>query len=124
MKILIAPDSFKESLSAEGVAKAIARGFQTIFPDAQLVLLPVADGGEGTTDSLVAATSGQRLTQKATGPLGEPVEAFWGLLGDGQTAVVETAAASGLDLIDSSQRDPLTATTRGTGELILAAIDL
>lgn len=123
MKILIAPDSFKESLSAEGVAKAIARGFQTIFPDAQLVLLPVADGGEGTTDSLVAATSGQRLTQKATGPLGEPVEAFWGLLGDGQTAVVETAAASGLDLIDSSQRDPLTATTRGTGELILAAID-
>ena len=123
MKILIAPDSFKESLSAEGVANAIARGFKTIFSNAELVLLPVADGGEGTTDSLIAATKGQRFTQQATGPLGEPVEAFWGLLGDGQTAVVETAAASGLDLIDSSQRDPLTATTRGTGELILAAID-
>jgi len=123
MKILIAPDSFKESLSAEGVAKAIGRGFKTVFPDAELVLLPVADGGEGTTDSLVAATKGQRFIQQATGPLGNPVEAFWGLLGGGQTAVVETAAASGLDLIDSSQRDPLIATTRGTGELILAAID-
>ena len=123
MKILIAPDSFKESLSAEGVAKAIGRGFQSIFPDAELVLLPVADGGEGTTDSLVAATSGQRFTQQATGPLGEPVEAFWGLLGNGETAVIETAAASGLDLIDASQRDPLTATTRGTGELILEALE-
>jgi len=123
MKIVIAPDSFKESLSAEAVAEAIARGFQTVFSDAKLVLLPVADGGEGTTDSLVAATKGQRFTQQATGPLGEPVEAFWGLLGDGKTAVVETAAASGLDLIDSSQRDPLNATTHGTGELILAAID-
>ena len=123
MKILVAPDSFKESLSAEDVAKAVGRGFQSIFPDAQLVLLPVADGGEGTTDSLVAATQGQRFTQQATGPLGEPVEAFWGLLGDGKTAVVEMAAASGLDLIDSSQRDPLGATTRGTGELILAAVE-
>ena len=123
MKIVIAPDSFKESLSAEGVAQAIARGFQSIYPSAELVLLPVADGGEGTTDSLVAATKGRRITQQATGPLGESVEAFWGLLGDGKTAVVETAAASGLDLIDSSQRDPLTATTRGTGELILAAVD-
>ena len=123
MKIVIAPDSFKESLSAEAVAQAIAKGFQTVFSGAELVLLPVADGGEGTTDSLVAATKGQRFTQQATGPLGESVEAFWGLLGDGKTAVVETAAASGLDLIDSSQRDPLKATTRGTGELILAAID-
>ncbi|MGB1311902.1 MAG: glycerate kinase [Leucothrix sp.] len=122
MKILIAPDSFKESLSAEGVAKAIARGFHTIFPDTEYVLLPVADGGEGTTDALVAATGGRRFTQQATGPIGESVEAFWGLLGDGKTAVVETAAASGLDLIDASQRDPLTATTRGTGELILAAV--
>ena len=123
MKIVIAPDSFKESLSAEAVAQAIAKGFQTVFSDAELVLLPVADGGEGTTDSLVAATKGQRFTQQATGPLGKPIQAFWGLLGDGQTAVVETAAASGLDLIDHLQRDPLTATTRGTGELILAAID-
>ena len=123
MKILIAPDSFKESLSAEDVAKAVGRGFQSIFPDAQIVLLPVADGGEGTTDSLVAATKGQRFTQQATDPLGDPVNGFWGLLGDGKTAVIEMAAASGLDLIESTQRDPLNATTRGTGELILAAVD-
>ena len=97
MKIVVAPDSFKESLSAEGVAQAIARGFQEIFPNAEMVLVPVADGGEGTTDSLVAATGGQRFTQLATGPLGEQVEAFWGQFGDGITAVVETAAASGLD---------------------------
>ena len=123
MKIVIAPDSFKESLSSEGVAQAIGRGFASIFPDAEQVLLPVADGGEGTTEALVAATDGQLFKQTATGPLGEPVDAFWGLLGDGRTAVVETAAASGLDLITVEQRDPLVATTYGTGELILAAID-
>ena len=133
MKIIIAPDSFKESLSAEGVANAIGRGFAEVFPAAELVLLPVADGGEGTTDALVAATSGQRISQKATGPLGQQVDAFWGILGDGETqaksevngqiAVIEMAAASGLDLITPEQRDPLKATTRGTGELILAALD-
>ncbi len=123
MKIVIAPDSFKESLSSEAVAEAIGRGFASIFPDAEQVLLPVADGGEGTTEALVAATAGQLFKQSATGPLGGMVEAFWGLLGDGKTAVVETAAASGLDLISADQRDPLSATTRGTGELILSAID-
>ncbi|PWQ94850.1 glycerate kinase [Leucothrix arctica] len=123
MKIVIAPDSFKESLSSEAVAQAIAKGFASIFPSAEQVLLPVADGGEGTTDALIAATSGELFKQSATGPLGTPVDAFWGLLGDGKTAVVETAAASGLDLISVAQRDPLNATTRGTGELILAAID-
>jgi glycerate kinase len=123
MKIVIAPDSFKESLSSEAVAEAIGRGFASIFPDAEQVLLPVADGGEGTTEALVAATAGQLFKQSATGPLGVMVEAFWGLLGDGKTAVVETAAASGLDLISTDQRDPLSATTRGTGELILSAID-
>ena len=123
MKIVIAPDSFKESLSSEAVAQAIARGFASVFPSAEQVLLPVADGGEGTTDALIAATGGQLFKQSATGPLGTPVDAFWGLLGDGKTAVVETAAASGLDLISVAQRDPLNATTRGTGELILAAID-
>ena len=123
MKIVIAPDSFKESLSSEAVAEAVGRGFASIFPDAEQVLLPVADGGEGTTEALVAATAGQLFKQSATGPLGGMVEAFWGLLGDGKTAVVETAAASGLDLISADQRDPLSATTRGTGELILSAID-
>ena len=134
MKIIIAPDSFKESLSAEGVASAIGKGFSDVFPDAELVLLPVADGGEGTTDALVAATSGQRISQAATGPIGESVDAFWGVLGQAvqgveggtlvsKTAVIEMAAASGLDLITREQRDPLTTTTRGTGELILAALD-
>ena len=141
MKIVIAPDSFKESLSAEGVAKAISRGFSEIYPTADIVLLPVADGGEGTTDALLAATAGQRISQKVTGPLGDSVDAFWGLLGQAahtqstqdqtqtnassssKTAVIEMAAASGLDLITPAQRDPLTTTTRGTGELILAALD-
>lgn len=141
MKIVIAPDSFKESLSAEGVAKAIGRGFSEIYPTADVVLLPVADGGEGTTDALLAATAGQRISQKVTGPLGTSVDAFWGLLGqvahsqstqdhrqtnaasNSKTAVIEMAAASGLDLITPAQRDPLTTTTRGTGELILAALD-
>jgi len=123
MKIVIAPDSFKESLSSEAVAQAISRSFTSVFPEAEQILLPVADGGEGTTDALIAATGGQLFKQSATGPLGETVEAFWGLLGDGKTAVVETAAASGLDLISAEQRDPLSATTRGTGELILAAVE-
>lgn len=132
MKVIIAPDSFKESLSAEDVASSIGRGFKDVFPDAEFVLLPVADGGEGTTDALVAATAGQRISQVATGPLGEQVDAFWGILGSrqsqettssGQMAVIEMAAASGLDLITPEQRDPLKTTTRGTGELILAALD-
>ena len=132
MKIIIAPDSFKESLSAEGVANAVGRGFGEVFPSAELVLLPVADGGEGTTDALIAATVGQRISQKATGPLGDQVDAFWGMLGsktpqenqvNHQTAVIEMAAASGLDLITPEQRDPLKTTTRGTGELILAALE-
>lgn len=131
MKIVIAPDSFKESLPAEHVASAIGDGFQTVFPDAELVLLPVADGGEGTCNALVAATAGQCVRQMVTGPLGTPVEASWGLLGklgrDEQgadnVAVIEMAAASGLDLISAEQRNPLITTTYGTGELILAALD-
>ncbi len=123
MKILIAPDSFKESLSAEQAAEAIGRGFRAVYPDAQLVLLPVADGGEGTTQALVAATGGQVFHADVTGPMGEPVNAVWGTLGDGHTAVIESAAASGLDLVPMAQRNPLLATSRGTGELILAALD-
>lgn len=123
MKILVAPDSFKESLSAEHVAQAIGRGFSAVFPDAEIVLLPVADGGEGTTAALVAATSGRLYPRTVTGPLGQAVQAQWGMLGDGSTAVIETAAASGLSLIPARQRDPLLATSRGTGELILAALE-
>lgn len=123
MKIIIAPDSFKESLSAEQAAEAIAAGFREVLPDAELVLLPCADGGEGTTEALVVATGGRLFTESVTGPLGQPVEAAWGMLGDGQTAVIETAAASGLHLVSKDERDPMRATSRGTGELILAALD-
>lgn len=127
MKLVIAPDSFKESLDAQQVAFAIERGFQSIFPEIQTVCVPVADGGEGTTEALVAATAGELIAQPVRGPLGEPLNAIWGLLGEqpdtALTAVVETAAASGLDKISSAQRDAMRATTYGTGELILAALE-
>lgn len=123
MKIVIAPDSYKESLSAAEVATAIETGFRAVFPDAEYCSVPVADGGEGTVDALVAATGGRRIAATVTGPLGDPVAAFYGLSGDGTTAVIEMAAASGLALVPSAGRNPLRATSRGTGELILAALD-
>lgn len=124
MKIVIAPDSFKESLSAMEAALAIERGFKAVFPDAAYHIMPMADGGEGTVQSLVDATDGSIEERVVTGPLGNPVKAFFGLMGDGKTAVIEMAAASGLHLVPIEQRDPLVATTRGTGELILSALDL
>ncbi|MCG3463143.1 glycerate kinase [Xenorhabdus bovienii] len=123
MKIVIAPDSFKESLSALQVAEAIEQGFREIFPQATYIRLPMADGGEGTVESLVAATGGQRISCSVTDPLGQPVDAFFGLLGDGKTAVIEMAAASGLHLVPMEQRNPLITTSYGTGELILAALE-
>ena len=123
MKIVIAPDSFKESLSAMQVATAIQQGFSEIYPDAEYVKLPMADGGEGTVISMVEATKGQYLNEIVTGPLGLPVEGFWGLMGDGKTAVIEMAAASGLHHVPVEQRNPLLTTSHGTGELILAALD-
>ncbi|MDE9460632.1 glycerate kinase [Xenorhabdus bovienii] len=123
MKIVIAPDSFKESLSALQVAQAIEQGFREIFPQATYIRLPMADGGEGTVESLVAATGGQRISCSVTDPLGQPVDAFFGLLGDGKTAVIEMAAASGLHLVPMEQRNPLITTSYGTGELILAALE-
>ncbi|AWO74406.1 glycerate kinase [Geobacillus thermoleovorans] len=123
MKIVIAPDSFKESLSALEVAEAVERGFRTVFPEGEYVKVPMADGGEGTVRSLVDATGGRIVETEVTGPLGEPVRAFFGLLGDGKTAVIEMAAASGLHLVPRDRRNPLVTTTRGTGELILAALD-
>ncbi len=123
MKIIIAPDSYKESLSAEEVANQIEAGFAEIFPDAEYIKLPMADGGEGTVSALVAATHGHIVKKTVTGPLGQPVEAFYGLTGDGQTAVIEMAAASGLELVPFSQRNPLITTTYGTGELIRDALD-
>lgn len=122
-KVVIAPDSFKESLSALEVAEAIERGFRQIFPQVHYVKLPMADGGEGTVDSMVAATGGEIVRVTVTGPLGQPVQAFYGLLGEGETAVIEMAAASGLHLAPKAQRDPRMTTSYGTGELILAALE-
>ncbi|HBC6430353.1 glycerate kinase [Citrobacter amalonaticus] len=123
MKIVIAPDSFKESLSAMQVATAIEQGFREIYPDAQYVKLPMADGGEGTVESMVEATEGHYHFIDVTGPLGTPVQARWGILGDGKTAVIEMAAASGLHHVPPEHRNPLLTTSYGTGELILAALD-
>ncbi|MCI0266983.1 UNVERIFIED_ASMBLY: glycerate kinase, partial [Cronobacter sakazakii] len=122
-KIVIAPDSFKESLSAMDVAKAIEAGFREIYPQAHYVCVPMADGGEGTVEAMVAATGGQIITTPVTAPLGNNVDGFFGLLGDGETAVVEMAAASGLHLVPTAQRDPRITTSYGTGELILAALE-
>ena len=123
MKIVIAPDSWKESLSALEVASAIEQGFREIYPDAEYVKLPVADGGEGTVEAMVAATGGLLVPLTVTGPLGEPVEAFYGLSGDRQCAFIEMAAASGLESVPPAQRNPLLTTSWGTGELIRHALD-
>ncbi|GKX51499.1 glycerate kinase [Budvicia aquatica] len=123
MRIVIAPDSFKESLSAMQVATAIQQGFSEIYPDAEYVKLPMADGGEGTVVSMIEATNGHYFNEIITGPLGLPVEGVWGLMGDGKTAVIEMAAASGLHHVPPAQRNPLYTTSHGTGELLLAALD-
>lgn len=122
-KIIIAPDSFKESLTALEAASAIEKGFRSVFPDAELVKIPMADGGEGTVQSLVDATKGEIASLEVTGPLGKPVKAFYGMLGDGRTAVIEMAAASGIAHVPLSERNPLVTTTFGTGQQILAALD-
>jgi len=123
MKIIIAPDSFKDSLSAEGVAQAIASGLAQVWPDAQLIQCPMADGGEGTVDSVLAACNGQLRQQNVRGPLGAAVEAHWGWLADSRTALIEMAEASGLQLVPPGQRDACKTSTYGTGELIRAALD-
>ena len=124
MKIVISPDSFKESLTAKEVCLAIETGFKRVFPEATYCLIPVADGGEGTVQSLVDATHGEILDLQVTGPLSESVDAFYGLLGDGShTAVIEMAAASGLHHVPEHLRDPKLTSSYGTGELIKAALD-
>ncbi|AKA80925.1 glycerate kinase [Pseudomonas synxantha] len=123
MKIIIAPDSFKDSLSAAGTAQAIAEGLAQVWPDAQLVECPMADGGEGTVDAVLAACNGQLRRQLVQGPLGVTVEARWGWLADSHTAMIEMAEASGLQLVAPEQRDACSSTTYGTGELIRAALD-
>ncbi len=123
IRIIVAPDSFKGSVSAVDVAEAISRGISTVFAEAEVLKVPIADGGEGTVEALVAATGGRILQERVTGPLGESIVAHWGVLGDGETAVIEMAAASGLPLVPGQKRDPRIATTYGTGELMKAALD-
>src|SRR5947209_9123047 len=120
-RVIVAPQSFKGSADAVAVAWAIARGVRRVWPDALVEEMPLADGGEGTVRALVRATKGSLRVAHVRDPLGREVDAEWGVLGDGVTAVVEMAAASGLPLLDVSERDPRIASTRGTGELILAA---
>lgn len=123
MRIVVAPDKFRGSLSAADAARALARGARAADPSIDVVEVPMADGGEGTVDALVAATGGEVRQTIVSGPLGRPVTARFGLLGDGRTAVLEMASASGLALVDPKDRDPLRTSTRGTGQLLLAAID-
>ncbi|EXF93667.1 glycerate kinase [Pseudomonas fluorescens HK44] len=123
MKIVIAPDSFKDSLSAEAVANAIALGLAEVWPDATLVKCPMADGGEGTVESILAACEGELRRATVQGPLGTQVDAHWGWLPHNHTAIIEMAEASGLQLVPVGQRDACISSTFGTGELIRAALD-
>ncbi|WP_297951434.1 glycerate kinase [uncultured Lactobacillus sp.] len=125
MKFILAPDSFKESMTAKEVCMAMKSGIQKVLPDAQIIAIPMADGGEGTTDSLVDATNGQKYQINVTGPLNQKVPAYYGISGDGQTAIIEMAQASGLCYVAKKERTPetiLKTTTYGTGELINAAL--
>lgn len=124
MKVVVAPDKFKGCLSARDVAAAIAHGIAAVDPAIDVTQIPMADGGEGTVDALVAATGGRPITRTVTGPLPDMrVDATFGMLGDGKTAVIEMAAASGLALLRPEQYDPMATTTYGTGELLLAAAE-
>ena len=121
--IAIAPDSFKGALSAEGVARAIAEGLAASFPSAEFRLIPMADGGEGTVDAWAASAGARRIRTVAQDPIGRPVKAEYAYDPDSRTAVIEMAAASGLPLLASGERNPLVTSTRGTGELVRDALD-
>lgn len=123
MKIVIAPDSFKESLTSLEVASAIETGFKKVFPHAQYIKVPMADGGEGTVRSLIDATQGNLISTAVIAPLGNTVSATWGLSGNKDTAFIEMAASSGLHLVPFEQRNPLKTTSFGTGQLIKAALE-
>jgi glycerate kinase len=122
MRVVVAPDKFKGSLTAMEAAGAMSRGVLAAAAAASIDQIPMADGGEGTVDALVAATGGSYRTARVTGPLGAPADARFGMLGDGRTGVMEMAAASGLVLVPAAERNPLRASTRGTGELLLAVL--
>ena len=122
MKIVLAPDSFKESMTAKEACEVIEKGLRKVISNLECIHVPMADGGEGTTQSLVDATDGKFYTVEVMGPLGEKRDARFGILGDGKTAILEMAAASGLELVPKEKRDATITTTYGTGELIEAAL--
>lgn len=122
MKFVLAPDSFKGNLTSLQVAEALEKGIRRVLPNAICIKIPMADGGEGTVQSLVDATGGKFVRKTVTGPAGKPIYARYGLLADGETAVVEMAEASGLPLVSGKDKNPLKTTTYGTGELMLDAI--
>ncbi|HEY8401708.1 MAG TPA: glycerate kinase [Cytophagaceae bacterium] len=122
MKILICPDSFKESLAAQEVAECIAQGIWGVMPEVEIQQLPLADGGEGTCSILVSNTGGQLQQTEVHDPLMRKISSYYGILGDGETAVIEMSVASGLELLKENERNPLVTTTYGTGELIKHAI--
>lgn len=122
---VIAPDSFKESLSAKEACLALASGVKKVFPDAEIMNVPMADGGEGTVDALIDALNGKKVEVEVTGPLGnEKVKAYFGYMEDTKTAVMEMAKASGIGLLAPEKRNPLLTSTYGTGEMMAAALDL
>jgi glycerate kinase len=123
MRILIAPDSYKNALSALEVATSLKAGLFKVFPEAEFEILPMADGGEGTVEALIDATQGEIIKTTVHDPLMRPVESLFGITGDGITAVIEMASASGIQLVTSEERNPWITTTFGTGELIHAALD-
>jgi glycerate kinase len=123
MRIVVAPDSFKENLSAVQVANAICTGIGKVTPDAEIVSIPVADGGEGSVEALVTATGGKIIPTSSVDALNRPIQSFYGILGDRQTAVIEMAAASGLELLNPEERNPLITSTFGTGLLLRAAME-
>lgn len=122
-KYVVAPDSFKESMTAKEVCDAMEKGIKEADSAAEVIKVPMADGGEGTVDSLVDVTHGQRVIVEVTGPLGNKISAYYGILGNGTTAVIEMAKASGLEIVEKKKRNPMITTTFGTGELIRDALD-
>jgi glycerate kinase len=123
MKIIVAPDSFKESLSAKAVASSITRGILKVLPEAEIIQIPISDGGEGLLDALVDILKGKRISVKVKDPLFRTIEAEYGIIENGKTAIIEMAKASGLELLDKDERNPLVTSTFGTGEIIVDALD-
>lgn len=123
MKVVVAIDSFKGSLSSIEAGQAVKAGVLAAHPDANVIIKPLADGGEGTTDAFIEGLGGQRIDLTVTGPMGSPVSCYYGYLEKDKTAIIEMASASGITLVPAHQKNPLTASTRGVGEMIIHALE-